>query len=103
MSRTKDRNLEARLVHALDHPLRRRILKWALSGSEQFSPSELSDKWSEPLSHVSYHIRVLKELGVITLIATKPVRGSTQHFYVLSRDADRPWVRTVLGLNGSSA
>lgn len=91
-------DLEARLVRALDHPLRRRILKRALVEGGQFSPRDLSVEWSEPLSNLAYHIRVLSELGVIKLTATRPVRGSTQHFYVTSPKADVPWVRTVLGL-----
>lgn len=70
---------------------------------EQFSPRGLSSEWSEPLSNLSYHIRVLAELGVIKLTATRPVRGSTQHFYVSSPKADLPWVRTVLGIGPSPA
>lgn len=103
MAKDGKADLEARLVHALNHPLRRRILKQALVEREQFSPRGLSSEWSEPLSNLSYHIRVLAELGVIKLTATRPVRGSTQHFYVSSPKADLPWVRTVLGIGPSPA
>jgi hypothetical protein len=30
---------------------------------------------------VAYHVRVLRELGMIKLVSTRQVRGATQHFY----------------------
>jgi hypothetical protein len=34
-----------------------------------------------PVNDVAYHVRVLRDLGVIELAGTRPVRGATQHFY----------------------
>jgi DNA-binding transcriptional ArsR family regulator len=71
---------------ALQHPLRRRILRVARS-RDMVSPKGISDKLDEPLSNVSYHVRILKECGAIELVDTSPVRGSVEHFYSFTVDA----------------
>ncbi len=83
------------LLLALQHTLRRRILRQML-GRESISPREVADTLDLPLSNVSYHIRVLAECGAVSLVDTKHVRGSVQHFYCTTLDA--PWARQVLGL-----
>lgn len=81
------------LLGALRHPLRRQILREMADGNA-ISPRELSDRLRQPLSNVSYHVRVLAGAGAITLVKTKPARGSLQHFY---RDAvEAPWARQIL-------
>jgi len=81
------------LLIALGHPLRRRILR-ALAGSKARSPRELAERLDQPLSNLSYHVRVLADCGAVKLVQTKQVRGSTQHFYRPSIDAR--WARSVL-------
>jgi DNA-binding transcriptional ArsR family regulator len=83
------------LLVALRHPLRRRILQEMADG-EATSPRELSNTLQQPLSNVSYHVRVLAECAVVVLVKTEPVRGSVQHYYRSTVDA--PWARQVLGL-----
>lgn len=83
------------LLLALQHTLRRRILRQML-GEESISPREVADKLDLPLSNVSYHIRVLAECAAVSLVDTKQVRGSVQHFYCTTLDS--PWARQVLGL-----
>jgi DNA-binding transcriptional ArsR family regulator len=68
------------LFIALAHPLRRQILRTMLAGG-QASPSDLAAGLDEPLSALSYHVRVLAECGAIKLVRTRQIRGSTQHFY----------------------
>jgi DNA-binding transcriptional ArsR family regulator len=92
---TKDRPDDHDLLVALRHPLRRRILREMAAG-EATSPRQLSNALQEPLSNVSYHVRVLAERAVINLVRTKPARGSVQHFYRSAVDA--PWARHVLRL-----
>jgi DNA-binding transcriptional ArsR family regulator len=89
------------LLVALRHPLRRQILK-AMVRREPISPREISDELRQPLSNVSYHVRVLADCGVVTLVDTTPVRGSMQHFY--SPTIEEPWALEVLGIseNGES-
>jgi DNA-binding transcriptional ArsR family regulator len=61
------------------------------------SPREVSRVLGEPLSNVSYHVRVLAECEAITLDSTKPVRGSMQHFYRPSATfIQLPWIADVL-------
>lgn len=89
------------LLIALRHPLRRQILR-AMVKQNPLSPREISDELKEPLSNVSYHVRVLADCGAAALVDTTPVRGSMQHFY--SPRIDEPWALAVLGLseNGKS-
>src|SRR6201995_5268773 len=84
------------LLIALRHPLRRQILR-TMATQDPISPRQISNELREPLSNVSYHVRVLADCGAVTLVDTTPVRGSMQHFY--SPSIDEPWALTVLGIN----
>lgn len=97
-----NRSDEDNLLTALGHPLRRRILREMADGIA-ISPRELSTALGQPLSNVSYHVRVLAECGAVTLIETKPARGSIEHFYRSAVKA--PWAQQVLGqgeINGGA-
>lgn len=92
-----DRSDDNDLLVALRHPLRREILREMVdAGEEPISPRELAATLTQPLSNVSYHVRVLAECGAVNLVKTKPVRGSVQHFYRVSVEA--PWALQVLRL-----
>jgi DNA-binding transcriptional ArsR family regulator len=91
-----DQNDDDELLIALRHPLRRDILR-AMAAQDSISPRQISDELRQPLSNVSYHVRVLADCGVVTLVDTAPVRGSMQHFY--STTIAEPWARAVLGLS----
>jgi DNA-binding transcriptional ArsR family regulator len=83
------------LLVALRHPLRREILR-EMAGKEAISPRDIASALRQPLSNVSYHVRVLADCAAVSLVDTKPVRGSMQHFYCAAIEA--PWARQVLGL-----
>jgi DNA-binding transcriptional ArsR family regulator len=83
------------LLVALRHPLRRAILR-EMAGEDAISPREIASALEQPLSNVSYHVRVLADCAAVSLVGTKPVRGSMQHFYRTAIKA--PWARQVLGL-----
>jgi len=83
------------LLVALRHPLRRAILR-EMADDEAISPREIASALGQPLSNVSYHVRVLADCAAVSLVGTKPVRGSMQHFYRATIEA--PWARQVLGL-----
>jgi DNA-binding transcriptional ArsR family regulator len=91
-----DRSDDNDLLTALRHPLRRRILR-RMDQVDEMSPRELSRSLDQPLSNVSYHVRVLADCGAVSLVDTQPVRGSMQHFYRSAIDA--PWARQVLGIS----
>jgi DNA-binding transcriptional ArsR family regulator len=84
------------LLVALRHPLRREILRTMIQ-KDPISPRQISDVLKEPLSNVSYHVRVLAECQAVALVDMTPVRGSMQHFY--SPTIDEPWALAVLGLS----
>ena len=84
------------LFVALGHPTRRQILR-EMDGGPPASPRELTELLGDTLSNVSYHFRVLADAGVLKLVSTRPVRGSTQHFYGMEIDAD--WAKAVLELD----
>ena len=70
---------DARLVKALAHPLRVRIL--GVLDERIASPSELAEELDAPLGNVSYHVRILASLGLIRLVKETPRRGSVEHHY----------------------
>src|SRR3954453_13465281 len=79
---------DPRLVKALAHPLRVRIL--GLLEDHVASPSELAQKLHAPLGNVSYHVRILASLNLIRLVSEKPRRGSVGHHYT---EAAMPVIR----------
>ena len=80
--------------NALGHPLRREILRTMLASAAEISPRELSGKLDEPLSALSYHVRVLAECDAVELVRTRQIRGSTQHFY--RAVVKEPWALAAL-------
>jgi len=71
--------LDPRIVRALSHPIRHRVL---LALNERVaSPKELAAELGEPLGNVSYHTRVLAQLGCIELVSTTQRRGALEHHY----------------------
>lgn len=82
----KQQTIDQRLVKAIGHPLRMRILA-ALSEHEA-SPRELSDAFGESLGVVSYHVRILLDLKCVELVRTTPRRGAVEHHY---RAIERPY------------
>lgn len=70
---------DPRIVRALSHPLRARILK-ALDRDEA-SPVELARQLDAPLGTVSYHVKTLADLGLVKLVRTTPRRGALEHHY----------------------
>jgi DNA-binding transcriptional ArsR family regulator len=91
-----DRSEDNNLLVALRHPLRRQILR-EMAGEKAISPRQLSTTLDQPLSNVSYHVRVLADCAAVALVNTKPARGSMQHFYCAT--VEEPWARQVLGLD----
>lgn len=82
-----DAALDQRLIKALAHPLRERILQ-ALN-EKVASPAQLARALDEPLGNVSYHVKILLECEAIELVRTAPVRGAIEHFY---RATMRPYL-----------
>src|SRR3954449_314936 len=78
--------LDEGLLKAISHPLRHRLL--GMLDGRVASPNELARELGLPLGRVSYHIRLLHELGAIELVRAEPRRGALEHFY---RAVTRAW------------
>lgn len=70
---------DPRLVKALSHPLRVRIL--AMLDERTASPRELAEWLGATLGTTSYHVRVLADIGLLELVRTTQVRGAIAHHY----------------------
>ena len=83
---------DPRLVKALAHPLRMRILAALQNGAA--SPSEMAKQLRAPLGSVSYHVRVLARYDLIRLVRRTPRRGAIEHHYEAVgrvKVTDRAW------------
>jgi DNA-binding transcriptional ArsR family regulator len=80
--------LEPELQDALDHPLRREILR-SLNGSERGStPAELASRLRPlSLSQVNYHVQVLVGEGAVVAVGDSPF-GGRSYISDLSREAE---------------
>lgn len=102
MKRQTTSAVDSRLAKALAHPLRVQLLAALNQGVA--SPNELAKKLDEPLTNVSYHVRMLHDLGTIELVETEPRRGALEHYYraiVRPFFADREWKRLPRNARGS--
>jgi DNA-binding transcriptional ArsR family regulator len=82
-------------IMALNHPLRRQILR-AVRQGEVASATALCQRFEMPRSNVSYHVKVLVDLNVLRLVRTRKVRGAKELFYSVAFDGQAEWVRAVL-------
>lgn len=79
------RTAHEKLVKGLSHPVRMECL--TILATRTASPRQLADMLNHDLSNVSYHVRVLTELGLIELVNEESIRGAVAHFY---RAVERP-------------
>jgi DNA-binding transcriptional ArsR family regulator len=86
------------LFTALGHPLRRQILRTMIKDGSEVSPRDLAHDLAQPLSKLSYHVRVLARCKAVELVRTEQVRGSTQHFYRTLVEV--AWARMALEATG---
>ena len=90
VAETAGRIRQEDLVKALNHPVRVKAL--AILSERVASPTEISAEIGVPLSHVSYHVRVLDELEMIEIVGEEPVRGAVKHYY---KAVQRPYLDTA--------
>jgi hypothetical protein len=72
-------------LSGFSHPIRIRAI--VLMEFER-GPRELADIIGAPLGVVSYHVRMLRQYGLVTLSRTEPARGALAHYYVRTPLAD---------------
>jgi len=71
--------LDKRLAKSIAHDVRLDVLR--ILYERMASPKELARFLDEGLSHISYHVRELRDYGNIELVKTEPRRGAVQHYY----------------------
>lgn len=77
-------NRIASFVEAFGHPLRLRIMAWSCSHEEKLSPVRVAEDLGESLASVSYHVRKLRDLGLLRPAGSRRRRGAVEHLYVAS-------------------
>jgi DNA-binding transcriptional ArsR family regulator len=92
---------KGQLEKALDHELRCRILRWYARRGGPGSPKMISQDFEIPLENLAYHVRVLRESGLLKGAGEVGSRSSVEHFYRLDPEAMKlPAVAAVLSLAG---
>lgn len=90
---SKIRTLDEQILHAVGHEIRIEAL--AILCERVSSPNEIALETGRDLSQVAYHIRELERANAVQLVETKPVRGTTEHFYGATlrpkNISDREW------------
>jgi DNA-binding transcriptional ArsR family regulator len=102
MPPAKDPPIDQRIMKALSHPLRVRML--TLLNQKVSSPSELAEELDEPLGNVSYHMRFLADLKMVKLVRTEPRRGAVEHYYEALEPpliSDDDWAQLPVALRRS--
>jgi DNA-binding transcriptional ArsR family regulator len=84
-----------RVLRALASELRIEILDAMLSGAP--SPVQVSRRLDLPLGTVAYHVRFLREAGLITIVEKRPARGAVENLYEVT-DLGRRARTAVTGL-----
>jgi DNA-binding transcriptional ArsR family regulator len=77
--RSGDELVDARFAKAISHPLRVRIMAELHRGP--MSPAEYAAKFGGALENVAYHFRTLLQCDCVRVVAERPRRGATEHFY----------------------
>ena len=91
-------NIDQRLVRALAHPLRVRILE--ILSERVASPNLLAKELGVDLGDVAYHTRTLNSCGCLELVDTARRRGATEHFYKAAPRTTLTWTPLDLDERG---
>ena len=83
VSSLSDLESAAVLFRSLGHPLRLRIV--VALDENAVSPSDLGQRFDVALGLVAYHVRALRDDGLVERVDTRAARGSLQSFLPLER------------------
>jgi DNA-binding transcriptional ArsR family regulator len=99
----KTHTSDADVLKALNHPVRRQVMSMLDDGVA--SPKELAGRLGLSIPSVSYHVGILRDLGLIKVVRETPRRGAIERHYkavarslsvrqvvdwVLASDQDKP-------------
>jgi DNA-binding transcriptional ArsR family regulator len=77
----KDRDRAARLVKAMGHPLRARVLTLMQESGPISGVNIARDHGLGDFGNVSYHVGVLEDLEAVELTETRSTNGSSEYLY----------------------
>jgi DNA-binding transcriptional ArsR family regulator len=83
------------LISALNHKMRRQMLRRLDRSEDPLSPAKLSQQMDVPLTNASYHMDVLRKCGASVVVDEQRVRGAVEHFHE-SKVTDHPGVQAML-------
>jgi DNA-binding transcriptional ArsR family regulator len=85
------------LIHAVSHPLRRRILRAYVEESLQ-SPSagELADALGQRVGQVAYHLKTLAKIDVLRPVQSGAGEGAEEARYRWVLGVEAEWLRILL-------
>jgi Bacterial regulatory protein, arsR family. len=66
-------------AQTLNHPVRREVMSMLDDGVA--SPKELAGRLGLSIPSVSYHVAILRDLGLIKVVRETPRRGAIEHHY----------------------
>ena len=90
------------MLEALNHTLRRRILRAFGDRDEQVSSAHLARILGAPISEVAYHVAFLVRSGAVEVGGTEHARGASKRLYRLTAEGKAEWVRGVLDASRDS-
>ncbi len=83
------------LISALNHSLRRVILRRLHRTDRPLSPADLSRLVGVRVTNLSYHFNVLRQHRIVKVVDERPIRGAVEHFYE-SKVADNSLALEIL-------
>jgi DNA-binding transcriptional ArsR family regulator len=87
----------AKLISAVNHPLRRRILFAFLDGStESASAQQVAEALGERVGRVAYHLKTLAQGEVLEPIHGAAAEGAQRTHYGWALSVEPEWLRVVL-------
>jgi DNA-binding transcriptional ArsR family regulator len=90
--RRQEHAVDEEFIKAMAHPTRMRIL--GRLNEVVASPKELALEFGIPLPQLSYHVRLLADMGFLELVRQEQRRGAMEHYYRALRRAylsDSEW------------
>ena len=80
MQAGKEREATGKAMGAVvSHPIKARCL--TILADRVASATEIAREIGGDVTGVSYHVRTLKDLGLVEEVGQRPARGATEHFY----------------------
>ncbi len=83
------------LIRALDHATRREALRLLHRSGEAMGAAEMSRNMRDAPTYVSYHLKILTDLGAVEPVGEREVGGVTERLFD-SKVADHAQLTSIL-------